>query len=811
MSLNRRYFLTVGMVCVFWLSGFSQSFSVSGIILDEQDGPVPFANVILFDTSGVNMQKAVATDLEGSFVFQQVEKGAYLFQVSYIGMQDVRRELLVSENVELGDIKMLAASIQIETAVVTAKRALVEVKPDKTVFNVEGTINSAGENALGLMRKAPGVLLDNNDNITVLGRSGVKIYINGKILPLAGDELTSYLENLTSEQIDRIDIISNPGAKYDAEGNAGIIDIRLKKNRDFGSNGTLSASYGQGKYARYNTNLGLNTRTNDLNVYGNLGYNNRRGFMNMYWENVQNDFFLEETNNRVSDRFGYNGKVGLDYYLDEHQTIGVLYSGGVWNRDGQNMNRIEIAPLTSPDQLDSILVANNSSTNSNTENTFNLNYVYQQKDKSLNVDVDYGRYRNDGTTFQPNVYYNALETRILSESYTEYTTPVEIDIYTFKADYEQSLLGGKLGLGTKFSKVITDNTFLFYDLVESEPVRDDSRSNNFTYDESVYAGYVNYNRAVSEKLSFNGGLRFELTDAIGDLMAFDPVLQEDPVEQDYLDIFPSIGFSYQIKQGNTLNINYGRRLNRPDYNVLNPFRSQLSELSFRKGNPFLKPEIVNNYEIGYTHAWRYNFKFSYSRTTNQITRLIGPDDKDLRASFLSWDNLATNDVFALNFALPFQFTDWWNAFFNLSGSYIDNQADYGNGAVVDLQAWTYNVYMQQTFNLPFKFTAELSGWYSGPGIWGGVFEYEANYSFNAGLQRKFIGDNLNVKLSFDDILNRAGWRGESNFNGLTSYGTGKWDSRRVSLNISYKFGNSKIKKRQRTTGIEEETSRIGGE
>jgi outer membrane receptor protein involved in Fe transport len=600
-------------------------------------------------------------------------------------------------------------------------------------------------------------------------------------------------------------------AKYEAEGNAGIIDIRLKKSRDFGSNGNLSASYGQGTYARYNTNLGLNARTNNLNVYGNLGYNNRRGFMNMYWENEQNDFFLEETNRTIMDRNGYNGKIGMDYYLDEHHTIGVLYSGGVYNREGNNTNRVEIAPLAVRDQLDSILVANNSSANDNTENTFNFNYAYQKKDRSLNVDVDYGRYRNEGYSYQPNVYYDALETRVLSAAYSEYFTPVEIDIYTFKLDYEQPLFNGKLGLGTKWSRVITDNTFLFYDILDGDPIRDDSRSNNFTYDENVYAAYASYNRALGKKLSLNGGVRVELTDALGDLMAFEQALQEDPVEQFYLDVFPSLGLSYQLKQGNTLNLNYGRRLNRPDYNVLNPFREQLSELSFRKGNPFLNPEIVNNYEIGYTHAWRYNVKFSYSRTINQITRLIGPDDRDPRAGFLSWDNLSTNEVFALNFALPFQFTNWWNAFFNISGSYIDNQADYGGGAVVDLQAWTYNLYSQQTFNLPWKLTAELSGWYSGPGIWGGVFEYEANYSFNAGLQRKFAKDKLNVKLSFDDILNRSGWRGISRFNGLTSYGTGKWDSRRVSLNVSYKFGSDKIKKRDRKTGIEEETRRIGGE
>jgi outer membrane receptor protein involved in Fe transport len=652
-------------------------------------------------------------------------------------------------------------------------------------------------------------MLDNNDNISVLGRSGVKIFINGKNLPLAGDDLTSYLENLSSEQIDRIDIITNPGAKYEAEGNAGIIDIRLKKSKELGANGNLSSSFGQGRYARYNTNLGLNFRSSNVNVYGNFGYNNRRGYMDRFNQSEQNNLFMDEITNTISDRSGYIAKMGLDYYLDEHNTIGILVSTGDSGREGNTTNRIEISPLSTRTLIDSILVANNISSSENSEFTYNMNYVYLNKDRSINFDADYGRYRNDGYAYQPNQYFDAQEAIVLSEYITEYETPNSIDIYTLKFDFEDGLLGGKLGLGAKFSRVITDNTYLFYEIDGESSNLQDNRSNNFKYAENVYAGYVNYTRGITKKINFNGGVRLEVTDVFGELTAFDPSLQEDPVDQMYPDIFPSMGLSYKIKEGNSLNLNYGRRLNRPNYNVLNPFKEQESELSFRKGNPFLKPEIVNNYEIGYTHAWRYNVKISYSHTKDQISRLIGPDDVDPRAGFLSWDNLASQDVFALNFALPFEFTNWWNAFFNLSGSYINNQADYGDGAVVDLQAWSYNVFSQQTFKLPYKLTTEVSGWYSGPGIWGGVFEYDPSFTLNLGLQRKFLKDNLNVKVSVNDLFHESGWSGKSVFNGLVNYGRGYWDSRRIDINISYKFGNSKIKSRQRKTGIETETRRLG--
>jgi hypothetical protein len=260
---------------------------------------------------------------------------------------------------------------------------------------------------------------------------------------------------------------------------------------------------------------------------------------------------------------------------------------------------------------------------------------------------------------------------------------------------------------------------------------------------------------------------------------------------------------------NNFNFNAGRRINRPDYNVLNPFKMQVSELSFRKGNPFLKPEIVNNAELGYTLMNKYNFKVSYSRTKDQITRLIGPDDFNPKASYISWDNLAHQDVWSANASLPIDINKWWNLFANLSCNYLDNQADYGNGAIVDVQAFSYNFYGQNTFQLGKGFKGEISGNYSGPGVWGGVFKYDASYGITVGIQKKFF-DNLNVKLNMSDITNQLYWSGISNFNGLVSSGSGRWDSRRVALSINYDFGNSQIKSRKRNTGLESEARRVGG-
>jgi len=375
-------------------------------------------------------------------------------------------------------------------------------------------------------------------------------------------------------------------------------------------------------------------------------------------------------------------------------------------------------------------------------------------------------------------------------------------------DYEKTVLGGKLGLGSKLSNVATENTFLFNDIINDEEVQNNDRSNEFDYDENVYAVYVNYAKPLNEKWNLSAGLRTEMTDSQGDLRTFNNT-SEPPVTQDYINYFPTVGLTYKVSQMNTLSLNYGSRINRPDYNVLNPFRTQLSELSFSKGNAFLTPEIVHNVEMGYTLFYRYNFKLAYSRTNNQITRLIAPDDVDPRAGFITWENLATQTIYSFNASLPFQFNKWWSAFINASASHLNNQAEYDDGGIVDVQAFTYNMFQQHTFKLGKGYNGEVSGWFSGPGVWGGVFRYKPSGSLNLGLQKKFFNDQMNVKLSANDIFYSTGWRGGSEFNGLVSEGRGNWDSRRVSLAVSYNFGNKNVKSRNRKTGLEEESKRVG--
>jgi iron complex outermembrane receptor protein len=802
---------------LFLFSGnlIAQNAGIKGQLQSPTSEAIAFATLGIYRSEGDELKKAGVSDESGIFEFRGLEPGAYVLKVSALGFKNFLRtdiQLTAAQQLDLGVLILSNGDINLNEVSVSASRVMVEIKPDRTIFNVDGTINSAGSDGLTLLRKAPNVTVDNNDNISVLGRAGVLLYVDGKRLPLTGADLTAFLQNLPAEQVDRIEIITNPGAKYEAEGNAGIIDIRLKRDKNLGANGSLNATASQGEYHRANLSGTVNYRNKHFNAFANAGIGNGQGFHNMDFFSRLNGMEQLEINDRTNTWESYNYRAGADFFLGKNHTIGLLIGGSENLRDSRLFNRITLAQQTTPNQIDSILIANTTEENTRHQQTYNLNYRFNNSDgRTLNIDLDYGAYKNGSYRYQPNQYYTGDESGLLTLFVNSFDTPSDIDIYTFTTDFEDKCWGGTLGTGVKYSKVISDNTFLVYDEPNGAPLRDDRRSNKFRYDEQVYAGYVNYARSLGKKWQFSAGLRAELTDAMGDLTAFLPELEEPPVLFNYLSWFPSAGITWKISERHSLAFNGGRRINRPDYNVLNPFNNQISQLSYEKGNPFLRPEIVNNLELGYTLSQRYNFKLAYSKTTDQITRLIAPDKVDPRAGFITWDNLANQTILSLGISVPVQITKWWNAYFNGSASHIDNQADYSDGAVVDVQAFNYSIFQQHTFNLPWALTGEISGYYSGPGVWGGVFLYESNWGLNLGLQRKFLQDRLNVRLAADDVFYETGWDGYSDFNGLYSYGGGRWDSRRVSISVGYRLGNDQVKSRRRSTGLETEAGRVGGE
>ncbi|MCB9080772.1 MAG: TonB-dependent receptor [Lewinellaceae bacterium] len=803
--------LALGLFSLSSLQAQNGTATLKGQVNGPDSAPIAYANIILHQVADSSIAKVEITNEEGQFELVQIPAGDYWVEVSYVGMASFNSKRIVlnpGDYLSLDAFQLEDASQELKEVTVTAARPLLEIKPDRTVFNVEGSINAQGSTALELLRKSPGVVVDNNDNISMLGRSGVRVYIDGKPSPLRGADLANYLQSLQSSQIDAIEIITNPSARFDAEGNAGIINIRLKKDQKLGSNANVDLSSSRGEKAQYNGTVNANYRNQAVNVFGNVSYWNGENlnYMSLYREQL--GVVFNQRNNMVNEYGGFGFKAGADLFLSKKSTIGFLANGNFHNGSQDSDSRTLISSL-GISTIDSILVAQSTGTNSRDNANFNLNYRFDDsKGKVFNIDLDYGQFRNDGDEYQPNYYLDANGETILQERINATLTPTNIDIYTFKMDHERPFLGGQLSTGIKSAMVNTDNTFNFFNIIGGNRVLNTDRSNQFDYSENVNAAYLSYGRQV-KKWNLQFGVRAEQTNSTGELTAMNPS-NDDRVKRSYLDIFPSGGVTYAINQNHSFGLNYSRRINRPSYQDLNPFRSQLDELTFEQGNPFLRPEYANIVELSHTFKYKLNTKLSYSHTRDQITRFT--DTSGVSATYITWLNLSDQYTYSLNVSAPLPIKEWWSTYTSVTGSHSRNKADYGEGKTVDLEATAFNIYTQHSFRLPHDWTLELSGWYNSPSLWGGTFEMNAMWNVDFGVQKKIMDGRGNLRLAVSDIFKTTNWWGTSKFGVLDLNVHGGWDSRRVRLSVNYLLGNTQVKgARRRTTGLEDEKSRVKSE
>lgn len=812
--MTKRTILSVLFFSIIFSTAFAnkETGRIEGKVLDSENAPISFANVLLYNSADSSLVKAEYTDDNGSFQLLNITDGTYWINVTFVGLPEYNTESFRVNNGQaliLPTISMAAEGVELTEVVVKTTRPIVEVHADKTVFNVDGSINATGSDAMELLRKAPGVVVDNNDNIIVSGKNGVQVYINGKPTYLSSSDLATYLKSVQSTEIDNIEIITNPSAKWDAEGNAGIINIKMKKDKRLGANGNVNLGYQRGDFNGYNGSLSGNFRNKKMNTFGRYGYNKGKGsnFFDLYREQVGLSY--DQKNPGINKNQSHSFRLGNDFINDKN-TLGVLITGYDSEHYGDQNSEMLIRNIGSP-TVDSSLVASTLSDGNNANYNFNLNYRFDNaKGVIWNLDADYGMFRKESENFNPNYIYDGLgrsENDILSKEEFLMDAPTDIDIYTFKLDHERPFLKGQLSAGAKYSLVSTDNDFQFYNVVEGNNILDEDRTNRFVYDENVNAVYANYSRKLG-KIGFQAGLRVEQTISEGDLTAMKQVNDQN-VKRDYVDFFPSGGLTYQLNEKNQFGLTYSRRIDRPSYQDLNPFEGRLDKLTFEKGNPFLRPQYSHNVSLTHTFAYMLNTSLSYSRTTDLITRLTDIDERNENASFITYENIASQNNLSLNISYPFPVTKWWNAFVNLSSYYTHNEADFGDGKIVDLDVYAYNVYGQNTFTLPKGFVFEISGWYNSPSIWGGNFKTNSMGSMDMGLQKKILEDKATLKLTLSDVFKTNEWESETVFGALYMTAGGGWDSRRLRVNFSYRFGNDQVKSaRRRSTGLEDEKKRV---
>jgi iron complex outermembrane recepter protein len=805
-SLMRYLSFLLTVLCV---SLGASSQTVSGVAKETGGQPLSGATVTLYKDSAI--AKLAVTKENGAYRFEAVMPGTYRVGTSFVGTTPSFSTpfTVTTADVSVPDLVVNKAGGNLQGVTVTARRPIVEVKADKMIVNVEGTINATGNDALELLRKSPGVMVDKDDNLSVSGKTGVQIYVDGRPTPLSGADLANYLKTLQSSQIEAIEIITNPSARYEAAGNAGIINIKLKKNKNFGANGSVNAGFNQGIYSKYNGGVSLNYRNQNVNLYGNYNYNHsiNKGMFNL--ERTVLDTLFDQRNTMRNTNNSHSFKGGIDLTLNKQSSIGAMINGTLADPEMRNFSRTPII-YKPTNTVDRILEAQNYGDMKRDNINFNLNYNYTGKDgKSLVLNADHGIYDINTDQLQPNNYYNVTNNTVIRSVVNHMLSPTEINISSFKADYEQNFAKGKLGAGGKVSYVTTDNNFQSYNVLSGSDVLD--RSSLFDYTENINAGYVNYNRAL-KGLMIQAGVRVENTVSEGNSNGVKKVDTEyvpsaASFKRSYTDVFPSAAITFNKNPMKQWNLTYSRRIDRPAYQDLNPFEFKLDEYTYMKGNVNLRPQYTNSFGITHTYKYKLNITANYSHVKDMFAQWI--DTTERSKSFMTKQNLATQDIFSLNASYPFSYKRF-TSFMNLSSNYSQYKADYGEGRDVNLDAFGLTFFSQNSLKLgkDKSWTAELTGFYNAPTIYQGAFKAKSLWGVDAGVQKLILKGQGTLKASVSDVFHSMQFRGTNSFAGQESKFSARWESQQLKLNFSYRFGNKQVKAaRQRATGSEEETKR----
>lgn len=796
---------------------FSSSLSaqnISGIIRNEEGKAIHAASVSLRLASDSLVIKYAVTNKAGEYSFLQIDDGSYFISATVAEFSPANSPVFKVKpgTVRVGTLTLQKLPAKLGEVIVQANKPMIEVKADRTILHVEESINSIGQNALELLRKSPGVLLDGEDNISMNGKNGVQIYIDGKTTPLSGTDLADYLKGIQSSQIETIELITNPSAKYEAAGNAGIINIRLKKNKYFGTNGSINAGYAIGRAPKYNAGFSLNFKNKRINFFSTYNYS---------WNNYAYDLFqyrrqldtVYSQPTTIKNTVRANGfKVGFDYLLNQKSTIGVMVNGNSSNMDIDIHSIINILYGPANTTL-KFLHADNRSQNIKFNTNYNLNYRFADTlGHQLNIDADYGRYRLRTDQFQPNIYFDKDNLFLYSMIY-KMVSPSNIDIYSGKADYDQGWMGGNLGAGVKVSYVKSYNNFNRYNVYGYSNELDNLRSNNFLYEENINAGYVNYNRHIKGFL-FQAGLRIENSNIKGistgyrsfngGLISYDSVFNRH-----YTDFFPSASVTYNKNPKMVWGLSYSRRIDRPVYQDLNPFEFKVDEYSFKKGNTNLRPQYTHNISLSNTYKNKLTTVLSYSHINDVISQLV--DTIDGSKGFITRKNLANQDIINLNIGYPVNYK-WYTASVYLNGYYSKYTANFGPGRVINLSVFAVNATTQQRASLGKGYSIELSGFYSSPSIWNGTFRSRELWSVSSGVQKTLWKNKATFRLSVNDIFKSMKIAATSNFAGQFVRFNAYAESRQFKINFTYRFGSNYIKTGgQRKTGVEELSERVGSQ
>lgn len=789
---------------------------ISGTVIDGSQKTIESATITLMRTKDSSVAKIAAADKAGKYEFENIPEGIYFVSISAVGHQggysDVIEITSASPNVVVKTIELVPLAKSVGGVVVTAKKPPIEVKAGKTVVNVEASPTNAGLNVMEILEKSPGVSVDDDGNISIKGKSGVLVLIDGKPTYLTGTQLASLLKSIQAGNLNQIEIMTTPPAKYDAAGNAGIINIITKKGTIKGMNGSIDLNYAQGLYPKYNGGANFNYRNNKINLFGsyNGGVWEGWGILKINRKFLK-DGDLTGTSDQATERHNKgrwnNAKLGLDYTFSKKDIAGIVLTGNInpWNNWQQSTSNLRDVN----GNINSIFLSDayNGSSSKNMNTNFNYKHSFDSTGKELTADLDYGYYENKGRNLLSTDVYNAENLKQGNTVLLQGEFPSVIRIYSGKADYVHPFSKNlKLETGLKSAFVNTDNDVFYVRDTSTGWYTDKQRTNHFIYKENVNAVYATLSATV-KKWELNAGLRVENTIAEG------TQLQNDSsFKRNYTNLFPTAGAVYNMNDKNQFSAAYSRRIRRPDYDDLNPFVFFLDSLTYGQGNPYLQPEFSNRGELSHTYKHFLTTTVSYTQTDNIITQLL-KQNTDKKTTFQTTENFARRQQWGFSVSANQRLAKWWNinvysGVFNNHYKGLYNDGVKNTPVSINVAMFTANV--SNSFSFAKIYTAEVSGWYnSNPSD--GLIIGRSMGAVNAALAMQVLKKQGTIKVGVRDIFRTSNFSGYSKYADvdLTVKNDRRRDSRQVSISFSYKFGKQNIAPaRRRTGGAGDEQDRV---
>ncbi|HEU4497329.1 MAG TPA: outer membrane beta-barrel family protein [Flavobacterium sp.] len=773
--------------------------SLSGSVLDAESRPVPFSDAILLQRDSLPYKNVQADEL-GNFGLNGILKGAYILKISSVGFSDKFQDIKMESDLTLQPIILEASSKTLESVEIVSRRPIVKRLIDRTEFSIENS-SLASNNAWEILGKTPGVTASAAGVLNVRGSQSILVTINDKKVYLSGDELKQFLENTSGEDVKSIEVITNPPAKYDAQGST-VINIKMKKVLVLGYKGNANIAYVQSIYPKGVISSGHFYKSRKLALtgrytFGSGVYVSESKDVSRYFDEngAVSSEWKSDMRRKNKSLAQHSYRLQASYELDSLNTFSFGTTGFQAPKQQGSYN-VPTWIYGGEGQLDSLYVTSNDRKYPVRNMSYNFLYekIISDKEK-LSVAADYTSYRS--TDYQDiKTVFSLPESVPYRQARFINDNQQAINLLTAQADYSNENIGLEAGL--KFGQVGADNNLDFKDDIGGEIVQNSNRSSLFLYDESIFAGYASYAKEIG-KWSLKAGLRGEYTKLEGNAVA-----SSEASIQKYFKLFPTLYVLYKPGEGNEIGISYGKRISRPQYRYLNPFRIYLNNYAYFIGDPKLLPTVTHNVNLLYTLKGKYNFDLFYRLEKNPSME-ISYLDYDTNTVVNNFTNIEKDFAFGLEFNANLTFYGWWEAGLQAGLSYVEDLFQGVDGGLYKNGRPTYNGSINNRLALNKKkdFNGEVNFEYNSSSVQGN-FVFTATTNLSVALRKKVMKEKGEVYLLISDI-----YRGEkqtvttdyaNQYNSYRSYD----DSQSFRLGFRYNFGNQKLENKAKEVQTEEQ-------